>query len=84
MDHPEGESLERGDRVDFNRRVRLEFRCAQISSNGGLLARELDHALGLFNLASAALLDARRSTPRWQNQNCIAFLGSDSHQNPIP
>lgn len=45
MDHPKGAS---SDRVDFDRRVRLEFRGAQISSDGGLLVmRELDDALGL-------------------------------------
>ena len=33
MDHPEGASLDRGDRFDFVRSVRLEFRSAQISSN---------------------------------------------------
>ena len=37
MDHLEGAGLARGDRVDFDRRVRLEFRGAQISSDGGLL-----------------------------------------------
>ena len=37
MDHLEGASSDRGDRVDFDRRVRLEFRGAQISSDGGML-----------------------------------------------
>jgi hypothetical protein len=61
MDHPEGAGLQRADRVDFDRRVRLEFRGAQISSDGGLLAmRELDDALGLSGLASAALRETRR------------------------
>ena len=60
MDHPEGASLDRGDRVDCDRRVRLEFRGAQISSDGGLLVmRELDDALGLSGLASEALRDNR-------------------------
>ena len=62
MDHLEGAGLARGDRVDFDRRVRLEFRGAQISSDGGLLVmRELDDVLGLSNLASEALRDSRRS-----------------------
>ena len=53
MDHLEGAGLARGDRVDFDRRVRLEFRGAQISSDGGLLVmRELDDVLGLSNLAT--------------------------------
>ena len=61
MDHPEGADFERGERVDFDRRVRLEFRDAQLSSDGGLLVtRELDDALGLSDLASGALSDSRR------------------------
>ena len=61
MDLPEGAGSDRGDRVDFDRRVRLQFRGAQISSDGGLLVmRELDDALGLSDLASAALRDTRR------------------------
>ena len=61
MDHPEGASSERIDRVDFDRRVRLEFRGTQLSSDGGLLVmRELDDALGLSGLASAALRDSRK------------------------
>jgi hypothetical protein len=61
MDHPVGAASDRGDRVNFDRRVRLQFRSAQISSDGGLLVmRELDDALGLSDLASAALRDTRR------------------------
>ena len=61
MDHPKG-ARETGDgRLGFDRRVRLEFRGAQISSDGGLLVmRELDDALGLSGLASVALRDTRR------------------------
>lgn len=48
MDHPEGADLQRADRVDFDRRVRLEFSGTQLSSDGGLLVmRELEDALGL-------------------------------------
>ncbi len=61
MGHPEGAGSERGGRVDFDRRVRLEFRGTQLSSDGGLLVmRELDDALGLSDLTSAALCDNRR------------------------
>ena len=61
MDHPQGASSDRADRLDFDRRVRLEFRGTQLSSDGGLLVmRELDDALGLSDLASAALCDNRR------------------------
>lgn len=34
-----GRTLDRADRADFNSRVRLEFRGAQISSDSGLLVR---------------------------------------------
>ena len=61
MDHPEGAELQRADRVDFDPRVRLEFKGTQLSSDGGLLVmRELDETLGLSDLASAALRDTRR------------------------
>ena len=71
MDHPQGAGSERGDRVDFDRRVRLEFRGAQISSDGGLLVmRELDDALGLSDLAGVALRDTRRG------KNIVHRLGS--------
>jgi hypothetical protein len=47
MDHPEGASLKRVNRADFDPRVRLEFRGAQISSDGGLLVMcEMDATLG--------------------------------------
>ena len=61
IDHPKGASTQRPDRVDFDRRVRLGFRGAQISSDGDLLVmRELDDALGLSDLAALALRDNRR------------------------
>ena len=61
MGHPEGAGSGRADRVDFDRRVRLEFQGRQLSSDGGLLVmRELDDALGLSGLASSALRDSRR------------------------
>lgn len=60
MDYPEGAGSERPDRVNFDRRVWLEFRGTQLSSDGGLLVmRELDDALGLSDLASESLSDSR-------------------------
>ena len=58
MDHPEGAGETGDGRLGFDRRVRLEFRGTQLSSDGGLLVmRELDDVLGLSDLASGALND---------------------------
>jgi hypothetical protein len=65
MDHPEGARETGYGRLGFDRRVRLEFRGTQLSSDGGLLVmRELDDALGLSDLASGALNDTRRGKNR--------------------
>ena len=65
IDHLEGAGLQQTDRYDFGRRVRLEFRGTQLSSNGGLLVmRELDDALGLSDLAATTLRDNRRRSGR--------------------
>ena len=48
-------------RVDFDRRLKLEFHGSDISSDGGLFPyRELDHALELTALGGEVLSETRR------------------------
>src|SRR5262249_56931655 len=47
-------------RVDFDRKIKLEFHGSTVTSDAGLLAyRELDEALGLTSTAASGLQDTR-------------------------
>ena len=55
-----GEARKDALRLDFDRRLKLEFHGTKVTSDGGLLAyRELDDALGLTSTIDPELCDIR-------------------------
>jgi hypothetical protein len=60
MAHPAGEDDSEVLRLDFDRRLRLEFHGSKVTSDAGFLpVRELDEVLGLTEVAGDRLVDPR-------------------------
>jgi hypothetical protein len=68
--HPAGESKKLSLRVNFDRRLKLEFYGSRLTSDGGFLVyRELDDALGLSEVAKTVFQDSRTGKNGW---HCMA------------
>ena len=69
-ENPMGETRKDALRLDFNRKLKLEFHGTKVTSDGCLLAyRELDDALGLTSSVDSELRDIRtgRICPHYPN-----------------
>ena len=65
-----GERKKRTLRLDFNRRLKVEFHGAKVATDGGLLLyRELDVVLGgTGGMAGEVRLNIRESARNWQKR----------------
>ena len=76
MAHPMGESKQGCLRVDFDRRLKLEFHGSKVTSDAGLLSyRELDEAIKLTEMAGEIFADSRtgKNAIKWTRLSCHKF-----------
>jgi len=69
-ENPMSETRKDALRLDFNRKLKIEFHGTKVTSDGGLLAyRELDDAFGLTSSVDSELRDIRtgRICPHYPN-----------------
>src|SRR5450756_1445782 len=87
-ENPAGEAKNGDIRLQFDRRLRLEFRGAKITTDAGLLAvRELDEMMGLTDMAGELIEDKRtgkniqHQIPGLLRQSVDARLAGDEDTN---
>ena len=69
-ENPMGEARKDALKLDFDRRLKLEFHGTKVTSEAGLLAcRELDDALGLTTMIDSELCDNRTGKHTQHSEN---------------